>query len=103
MTADSLGARSPRARDDESSDIIAIARIDGPARLPYSLEMLLESLLRHEDGELVTRARAIAVTSWSPRPSTARRCQFTSRAGPGAGLPITTSAVRPPQAPDGSP
>ncbi|MEU8398334.1 hypothetical protein AB0C28_24340 [Nonomuraea sp. NPDC048892] len=102
MTADSIAARSRRALDDDSSHIIESAPIDAPARLPYSLGVLLESLL-NEGGALVTGERVIAVASWTRRPSTARRHQVTRQAGPAAGDDITTSAVRPPRAPGRAP
>ena len=37
------------------------------ARLPYSLKVLLEALLRHEDGHSVTLAQIKAVTAWLKR------------------------------------
>ncbi|HEX6884173.1 MAG TPA: aconitate hydratase AcnA, partial [Planctomycetota bacterium] len=37
------------------------------ARLPYSLKILLENLLRREDGEVVTKAEIEAVAGWKPR------------------------------------
>ena len=36
------------------------------ASLPYSLKVLLENLLRHEDGVNVTRADVEALASWDP-------------------------------------
>src|SRR5690606_28950932 len=42
------------------------------SRLPYSLKIVLENLLRHEDGVNVTAAHIEAVASWDPKaePST---------------------------------
>ena len=37
------------------------------ARLPYSMKILLENLLRHEDGVNVTAREIEAVASWDPR------------------------------------
>ena len=37
------------------------------ARLPYSLKILLENLLRHEDGESVTARHIEAVATWDPK------------------------------------
>jgi aconitate hydratase len=45
------------------------------ARLPYSIKILLENLLRREDGEIVTRAEIEAVAGWQPRASE-REIQF---------------------------
>src|SRR5262245_54502602 len=37
------------------------------AKLPYSIQILLENLLRREDGEIVTKADIEAVAGWKPR------------------------------------
>jgi aconitate hydratase len=47
------------------------------ARLPYSLKILLENLLRTEDGEAVTRADIEALAQWNPRAAPSREIQFT--------------------------
>ena len=39
----------------------------GVSRLPYSLRILLENLLRHEDGTSVTRADIEALLEWDPK------------------------------------
>jgi aconitate hydratase len=36
------------------------------ARLPYSMKILLENLLRHEDGQNVTAKEIEAVAKWDP-------------------------------------
>src|SRR6185312_17332513 len=36
-------------------------------RLPYSMKILLENLLRREDGEEVTAAEIKAIATWDPR------------------------------------
>ena len=36
----------------------------GVSRLPYSLKVLIENLLRHEDGRSVTRDDIVSVVSW---------------------------------------
>ncbi|MFI7609930.1 aconitate hydratase AcnA [Nonomuraea terrae] len=43
-----------------------VARIDGlvTPRMPYTIRILLENLLRHEDGERVTREQIEAVLAW---------------------------------------
>ncbi len=38
--------------------------LDGISKLPYSLKVLLENLLRHEDGHTVTRADILAIRDW---------------------------------------
>lgn len=38
--------------------------LDGISRLPYSLKVLLENLLRHEDNNVVTKADIMAFSKW---------------------------------------
>jgi aconitate hydratase len=47
-------------------DALIKAGIGDVATLPYSLKILLENLLRHEDGKTVTRADVAAVAGWDP-------------------------------------
>ena len=55
MTLDSFGARSDLVVGDEKYGIFRLdAVVDDPRRLPYSLRILLENLLRREDGVNVT-------------------------------------------------
>ena len=53
-------------------DALARAGLEGIETLPYSIRILLENLLRHEDGTTVTREHIEAVAAWDPRavPST---------------------------------
>src|SRR5688572_20961866 len=37
------------------------------SRLPYSLKILLENLLRHEDGKNVKRDEVLSLASWDPK------------------------------------
>jgi len=47
------------------------------ARLPYSLRVLLENLLRHEDGVAVTRAQIEALLGWEPHALPRQEIAFT--------------------------
>ncbi|MBP6634065.1 MAG: aconitate hydratase AcnA [Kofleriaceae bacterium] len=47
-------------------DALIKAKVGDVATLPYSLRILLENLLRHEDGATVTRADIEAVAGWNP-------------------------------------
>ncbi len=38
--------------------------LEGISRLPYSMKVLLENLLRHEDGRSVTKADILSVAAW---------------------------------------
>jgi aconitate hydratase len=46
-------------------------------RVPYSLRVLLENLLRHEDGETVTREDIQALVNWDPKAEPSHEIAFT--------------------------
>src|SRR5690242_12299236 len=46
------------------------------ARLPFSLRVLLENLLRHEDGSTVTRADINGILAWDPKAIPANEIAF---------------------------
>ena len=57
--ADSFGARTTMDLAGEPTTLYRLAALEDaglatPDRLPYSIRILLENLLRHEDGETVT-------------------------------------------------
>ena len=64
--SDSFGARGILTVGDRSYDIFRLDRLDGWQRLPYSLKVLLENLLRCEDGTLVTAEQVRALAAWEP-------------------------------------
>src|SRR3954464_15200664 len=77
----SFGARSTLKVGSRSFEIFrldALTRsgIDIP-RLPYSLRILLEDLLRTEDGVTVTREDIEALARWSPTNRLSREIAFT--------------------------
>ena len=45
--------------------------------LPYSLKILLENLLRHEDGINVTREDILAIANWDPNQKPEKEISFT--------------------------
>src|SRR5512135_323187 len=64
---DSLGARSTLDVGGEAYEIFrldALAERFDVSRLPYSIKVLLENVLRLEDGENVTREAIEAIASW---------------------------------------
>ncbi|MGD8977484.1 MAG: aconitate hydratase AcnA [Gammaproteobacteria bacterium] len=46
-------------------------------RLPYALKILLENLLRHEDGVNVTRENILALAQWDPKAEPSQEIAFT--------------------------
>jgi aconitate hydratase len=80
MAQDSFGARSSLQVGDERYEIHrldALADRHDIGRLPYSLRILLENLLRTEDGENVRAEDVEALASWDPARDPSREVLFT--------------------------
>jgi aconitate hydratase len=70
-TKNSFSARSALRVGDESFEIYRLealerAGVDNVARLPFSLKVLLENLLRHEDDRFVHAEDIRALAGWDP-------------------------------------
>ena len=76
---DSFGARSALAVGGKDYEIYRLDAVkEGHVdRLPYSLKILLENLLRHEDGRDVTRADILALANWDPTAAPSTEISFT--------------------------
>jgi aconitate hydratase len=76
---DSFKARSTLEVGARSYEIFSLAALpkEKVARLPYSLKVLLENLLRFEDGVNVTRADIEALLDWDPSATPAHEISFT--------------------------
>jgi aconitate hydratase len=77
MGANSFGTRDRLTVDDTTYQIERLEHIEGTERFPYSLKVLLENLLRHEDERLVTRAQVEALISWRAHAVPAGEVAFT--------------------------
>ena len=77
VSADSFGARSELTVDDRRLSIYRLSAVPGAERLPYSLKVLCENLLRCEDGRLVDRGQIEALASWDPSAEPSQEIQFT--------------------------
>jgi aconitate hydratase len=79
--ANSFGARSTLRVADRDFEIFRLdalnAHCAGLSRLPYSLRILLENLLRTEDGSAVTTDDILALANWQPRDTPVREVAFT--------------------------
>ncbi|HWX69633.1 MAG TPA: aconitate hydratase AcnA [Steroidobacteraceae bacterium] len=75
----SFRARSTLKVGDQSYEIWSLAALpqEKLARLPYSLKVLLENLLRYEDGVNVTRADIEALLEWNPAATPSYEIAFT--------------------------
>src|SRR4051812_25180424 len=74
---DTFGAKSQLSVGDASYQIYRIDRVPGHDRLPYSLKILLENLLRTEDGANITEADIRALGGWEPAADPSVEIQFT--------------------------
>jgi len=61
----------------KSFEIFDISGIEGAATLPFSLKILLENLLRTEDGANITQAHIKALANWDPSTEPDTEIQFT--------------------------
>ncbi|MEH0421155.1 aconitate hydratase [Streptomyces sp. B21-083] len=77
MSLDSFAARHPLSVTDTSYSICRLDTFPGVERLPYALKVLLENLLRNEDGRTVTADQITALTRWDPTAEPAVEVQFT--------------------------
>ncbi|MGJ0204466.1 aconitate hydratase AcnA [Leucobacter sp. gxy201] len=73
----SFGAKSTLAVGDNEYEIFRIDQVEGHERLPYSLKVLLENLLRTEDGANVTQEHIKALGGWDPSAEPDTEIQFT--------------------------
>src|SRR5437588_12921082 len=77
MTADSFSSQATLRAGDQSYRIYRLDAVDGAATLPFSLKILLENLLRTEDGTNVTAGHVRALAGWDPRAEPDTEIQFT--------------------------
>ncbi|MCU0975339.1 MAG: aconitate hydratase AcnA [Steroidobacteraceae bacterium] len=76
---DSFKARRSLKVGSRSYDIYSLQALDGRdlSRLPFSLKILLENLLRFEDGVNITRADIEALLDWDPQANPSHEISFT--------------------------
>jgi len=77
MTANSFGSRATLEVAGEKYDIYRLDAVDGSASLPFSLKILLENLLRNEDGVNITAQQVNALANWDPGQEPDTEIQFT--------------------------
>ena len=61
----------------KSYEIFDITSLDGAATLPFSLKILLENLLRTEDGANITADQIRSLAQWNPDSQPDTEIQFT--------------------------
>jgi aconitate hydratase len=77
MTANSFGSRAALAAGGQEYEIYRLDAVAGSASLPYSLKVLLENLLRNEDGANITAEHISALGNWDPKAEPDTEIQFT--------------------------
>ena len=65
-SVNSFGARDTLKVGDNSYEIYRLDAVPGTEKLPYSLKVLAENLLRTEDGANITKDHIEAIANWDP-------------------------------------
>ena len=73
----SFNAKSTLRVSDKSYDYFALSAVPGMEKLPYSLKVLGENLLRTEDGANITADHIEAIAGWDPTAEPSIEIQFT--------------------------
>jgi len=78
---DSFGAKDTLTVGGRTYDFFRLSALESAgvadlSRLPYSLKILLENLVRHEDGRSVERADIEALARWNPQHPQAREIAY---------------------------
>jgi aconitate hydratase len=77
MSQNSFDAKSTLQVGDESYQIFRLDAVEGSDSLPYSLKILLENLLRTEDGANITADDIRALAGWEQDAEPSEEIQFT--------------------------
>ena len=73
----SFDAKGTLEVGDKSYEIYRLSAVPGMEKLPYSLKVLGENLLRNEDGANITREHIEAIANWDPSAEPSIEIQFT--------------------------
>jgi aconitate hydratase len=76
-SVNSFGARGTLKVGDNSYEIYRLDAVPGTEKLPYSLKVLAENLLRTEDGANITKDHIEAIANWDPSADPSVEIQFT--------------------------
>ena len=77
---DALECRDTLSANGKTYHFYSLARLGEQhdiSKLPYSLKILLENLLRHEDGENITEDDVAAIANWDPKAEPSQEIAFT--------------------------
>jgi aconitate hydratase len=77
MSVNSFNAQSTLKVGEDSYAFFRLDAVEGSDQLPYSLKILLENLLRTEDGVNITADQIRTLASWDPSAEPSVEIQFT--------------------------
>jgi aconitate hydratase len=75
-SGNSFGARAPLRVGGRQHEIFRLDAVPNTARLPYSLKVLLENMLRHEDAVTVNPEDIEALAGWDPDAEPSKEIAF---------------------------
>jgi len=76
-SVDTFGSKGSLTVGDRSYEVFRLSAVPGTEKLPYSLKVLAENLLRTEDGANVTADHVRALAAWDPDAQPSTEIQFT--------------------------
>ncbi|MFQ9338108.1 MAG: aconitate hydratase AcnA, partial [Varibaculum sp.] len=76
MSLNSFGAATQLKVGDKSYKIYDLKAVPGTEKLPYSLKILAENLLRNEDGENITKEQITQIANWDPDAQPSQEIQY---------------------------
>ncbi len=76
-SVNSFGARATLTVGETDYEIYRLDAVPGTEKLPYSLKVLAENLLRTEDGANITKDHISAIANWDPAAEPSIEIQFT--------------------------
>ncbi|TGO04804.1 aconitate hydratase AcnA [Serinibacter arcticus] len=76
-TVDSFRAKGTLEVEGSSYEIYRLSAVEGASKLPFSLKVLAENLLRTEDGANITADHVRAIAAWDPDAQPDTEIQFT--------------------------
>jgi aconitate hydratase len=77
VSQNSFGSQGTLSVGGRDYTIFRLNAVEGSGRLPYSLKVLLENLLRTEDGANITADHIRALGGWDPQADPSQEIQFT--------------------------
>jgi len=77
VSKNSFDAKTTLQLSNAKYEIFDITKLQGAQTLPFSLKILLENLLRTEDGANITAAQITALAQWNPDSNPDTEIQFT--------------------------